>query len=107
MRACLRLDYAAGADVPLAALFEAASRLALEESLVVCPTGRTRRLFPLLEVWALEEGHEFAEWHLDDPVVTGTGSRLVGNPPRRLHIEGTEEEFRLISLQLTSKVTQI
>ena len=98
MRVCLPLDFPPGADVPLAAMSEAGRRLAPGESLVVCPNSRTKRLFPLLEAWALDEGHEFAEWQGEHQVDSGTDTRLVGLPPRLLLIEGTEAEFRLIHL---------
>lgn len=98
MRVCLPLDFPPGADVPLAALSEAGRRLAPGESLVVCPNSRTKRLFPLLEAWALDEGYEFAEWQTELQADSEIDSCLVGLPPRLLLIERTEAQFRLIHL---------
>ncbi len=98
MRVCLPLDFAPGVEVPLAALVEASRHLAPFESLVICPNGRTARLFPLLEIWAAEEGHEFALWTPDLGSKAESGNALLGVPPILLVMQGAEADFRLIKL---------
>lgn len=97
---CLALDWGPDVSPSLAELFRLSSYAMKGESLCVCPTPRTLRLFPQLSVWAEEEGFSEGIWLAEDQdgVKAEAPILLIGAPPSQLLINGSETQFLLVSL---------
>ncbi len=95
---CLAIDWSHDSAPPLAELFRLSSSDLGAESLLLCLSPRTYRLFPQLEGWARDEGFKLGIWiqaegeeaeRKADWVLKGSG------PDSGLTFQGEPEDFSL------------
>lgn len=94
---CLALDWSHDVTPPLADLFRLSASLVGEESLLLCLSPRTWRIFPQLEAWAREEGLQIGIWlaETDDSPERKSDWVLTGCLKPELTFRGESQDFVL------------